>query len=195
MKPIAIDFNQSSYNSHIEDIGRAEALLLKLVDEFEQLTGNEPEDLQEFLKDPYVFTGELITQGIKVEGMELSLEKRLFLKDVDLSQLHKTYEELTLKVKEAELTLHDFDNNYKIKDSVLSDIKETYTVFAETKAEQSFYKRLDALVRAYNDVHAHLKGKGLTPNVNGFVIARNDLTGVKVNTQAFKLISRTLNRT
>ena len=195
MKPIAIDFNQSGYNSHIEDIGRAEALLLKLVDEFEQLTGNEPEDLQEFLKDPYVYTGELITNGIKVEGMELSLEKRLFLKDVDLSQLHKTYEELTQKVKEAELTLHDFDDNYKIKESVLSDIKETYTVFAETKAEQSFYKQLDALVRAYNDVHAHLKGKGLTPNVNGFVIARNDLTGVKVNTQAFKLISRTLNRT
>ena len=62
MKPIAIDFNQSGYNSHIEDIGRAEALLIKLVDEFEQLTGNEPEDLQEFLKDPYVYTGELITQ-------------------------------------------------------------------------------------------------------------------------------------
>lgn len=194
MKPIAIDFNQSAFNRHIEDIYKAEAMLLKLVDEFEQLTGKQPEDLQEFLNDPYTYTGELITEGVKVEGLDLSLDKKLFLKDVDLKPLHHTYEELVRKVKEAELTLRDFNDDYKVKESVLKDIELTYTTYAVSKAEQSFYKRLEALIDAYNECHSHLKEKGLTTNVNGFLIGRTDLNGIRLNTQAFKLVARTLNR-
>jgi tryptophan synthase beta subunit len=97
-------------------------------------------------------------------------------------------------VKEAELTLLDFTPDYKVKEEVLKDIQETYTTYAVTKAEKDFHKRLEALVEAYNGIHSHLKGKGLTPNVMGFLMGRTDLEGIKVNTQAFKLISRSLNR-
>mgnify|MGYP005993985111 CR=1 FL=1 len=194
MKPIAIDFNQSGFNRHIEDIYKAEAMLLKIVDEFERLTGKQPEDLQEFLNDPYTYTGELLTQGVKVEGLDLSLDKKLFLKDIDLKSIHSAYDQLKQVVKEAELTLLDFTPEYKVKEEVLKDIQETYTTYAVTKAEKDFHKRLEALVEAYNGIHSHLKGKGLTPNVMGFLMGRTDLEGIKVNTQAFKLISRSLNR-
>ena len=77
-----IDFNQSGYNAHQKDINKAEAVLLELVSSFKELVGNEPQDLEEFLKDPYTYTGELLTQGVKVEGLDLSLDKKLFLKDI-----------------------------------------------------------------------------------------------------------------
>ena len=189
-----IDFNQSGYNAHLKDIQNAEAVLLELVSEFKELVGNEPQDLEEFLKDPYTYTGELLTQGVKVEGLDLSLDKKLFLKDLDLKSIHSAFEKLKQVVKEAELTLLDFTPEYKVKEAVLKDIKETYTTYAVTKAEKDFHKRLEALVEAYNDIHSHLKEKGLTPNVMGFLIGRNDLEGIRVNTQAFKLISRSLNR-
>ena len=190
----AIDFNQTGFNSHIEDVYKAETLLLKLIDEFSNLAGAEPEDLQAFLNDPFVYTGELVTEGIKIEGMDLSLDKRLFLKDVNLQPLQDTYEELKNQVKVAELTLLDFDNDFKVKESVKKEIETTYTTYAVTKAEKDFHKRLEALVEAYNGIHSHLKGKGVTPNVMSFLIGRSDLEGIKVNTQAFKLISRSLNR-
>lgn len=189
-----IDFNQSGYNAHLKDIRNTEAVLLELVNEFKKLVGNEPKDLEEFLKDPYTYTGELITEGVKVEGLDLSLDKKLFLKDIDLKSIHSAYDQLKKVVQEAELTLLDFTPEYKVKEEVLKDIKDTYTTFAVTKAEKDFYKRLEALVEAYNGVRSHLKEKGLTPNVNGFLLGRNDLEGVRVNTQAFKLVSRTLNR-
>jgi len=189
-----IDFNQSGYNAHLKDIQTAEAVLLELVSEFKELVGNEPQDLEEFLKDPYTYTGELLTQGVKVEGLDLSLDKKLFLKDIDLKTIHSAYDQLKQVVKEAELTLLDFTPDYKVKEEVLKDIQETYTTYAVTKAEKDFHKRLEALVEAYNGIHSHLKGKGLTPNVMGFLMGRTDLEGIKVNTQAFKLISRSLNR-
>ena len=77
-----IDFNQSGYNAHQKDINKAEAVLLELVSSFKELVGNEPQDFEEFLKDPYTYTGELLTQGVKVEGLDLSLDKKLFLKDI-----------------------------------------------------------------------------------------------------------------
>ena len=189
-----IDFNQSGYNAHYKDIQNAEAVLLELVSSFKELVGNEPQDLEEFLKDPYTYTGELLTQGVKVEGLDLSLDKKLFLKDIDLKTIHSAYDQLKQVVKEAELTLLDFTPDYKVKEEVLKDIQETYTTYAVTKAEKDFHKRLETLVEAYNGIHSHLKGKGLTPNVMGFLLGRSDLEGVKVNTQAFKLISRSLNR-
>ena len=189
-----IDFNQSGYNAHLKDIQTAEAVLLELVSEFKELVGNEPQDLEEFLKDPYTYTGELLTQGVKVEGLDLSLDKKLFLKDIDLKTIHSAYDQLKQVVKEAELTLLDFTPDYKVKEEVLKDIQETYTTYAITKAEKEFHKRLEALVESYNGIHFHLKGKGLTPNVMSFLIGRSDLEGIKVNTQAFKLISRSLNR-
>ena len=189
-----IDFNQSGYNAHQKDIQNAEAVLLELVNEFKNLVGNEPQDLEEFLKDPYTYTGELLTQGVKVEGLDLSLDKKLFLKDIDLKTIHSAYDQLKQVVKEAELTLLDFTPDYKVKEEVLKDIQETYTTYAVTKAEKEFHKRLEALVESYNGIHFHLKGKGLTPNVMSFLIGRSDLEGIKVNTQAFKLISRSLNR-
>lgn len=189
-----IDFNQSGYNAHLKDINTAEAVLLELVNEFKKLVGNEPKDLEEFLKDPYTYTGELITEGVKVEGLDLSLDKKLFLKDIDLKSIHSAYDQLKKVVQEAELTLLDFTPEYKVKEEVLKDIKDTYTTYAVTKAEKDFYKRLESLVDAYNGVHIHLKEKGLTPNVYGFLIGRTDLEGVRVNTQAFKLVSRSLNR-
>ena len=189
-----IDFNQSGYNAHQKDINKAEAVLLELVSEFKELVGNEPQDLEEFLKDPYTYTGELLTQGVKVEGLDLSLDKKLFLKDIDLKTIHSAYDQLKQVVKEAELTLLDFTPDYKVKEEVLKDIQETYTTYAVTKAEKDFHKRLEALVESYNGIHSHLKGKGLTPNVMGFLMGRTDLEGIKVNTQAFKLISRSLNR-
>jgi hypothetical protein len=189
-----IDFNQSGYNAHLKDIQTAEAVLLELVSEFKELVGNEPQDLEEFLKDPYTYTGELLTQGVKVEGLDLSLDKKLFLKDIDLKTIHSAYDQLKQVVKEAELTLLDFTPDYKVKEEVLNDIQETYTTYAVTKAEKDFHKRLEALVESYNGIHFHLKGKGLTPNVMSFLIGRSDLEGIKVNTQAFKLISRSLNR-
>jgi hypothetical protein len=189
-----IDFNQSGYNAHLKDIQNAEAVLLELVSSFKELVGNEPQDLEGFLKDPYTYTGELLTQGVKVEGLDLSLDKKLFLKDIDLKPIHSAYDQLKKVVQEAELTLLDFTPEYKVKEEVLKDIKETYTTYAVTKAEKDFHKRLEALEEAYNGVHSHLKGKGLTPNVMGFLIGRSDLEGVKVNTQAFKLVSRSLNR-
>lgn len=189
-----IDFNQSGYNAHQKDINKAEAVLLELVSSFKELVGNEPQDLEEFLKDPYTYTGELLTQGVKVEGLDLSLDKKLFLKDIDLKTIHSAYDQLKQVVKEAELTLLDFTPDYKVKEEVLKDIQETYTTYAITKAEKEFHKRLEALVESYNGIHFHLKGKGLTPNVMSFFIGRSDLEGIKVNTQAFKLISRSLNR-
>ena len=189
-----IDFNQSGYNAHQKDINKAEAVLLELVSSFKELVGNEPQDLEEFLKDPYTYTGELLTQGVKVEGLDLSLDKKLFLKDIDLKTIHSAYDQLKQVVKEAELTLLDFTPDYKVKEEVLNDIQETYTTYAVTKAEKDFHKRLEALVESYNGIHFHLKGKGLTPNVMSFLIGRSDLEGIKVNTQAFKLISRSLNR-
>lgn len=189
-----IDFNQSGYNAHQKDIHNAEAVLLELVSSFKELVGNEPQDLEEFLKDPYTYTGELLTQGVKVEGLDLSLDKKLFLKDIDLKTIHSAYDQLKQVVKEAELTLLDFTPDYKVKEEVLKDIQETYTTYAITKAEKEFHKRLEALVESYNGIHFHLKGKGLTPNVMSFLIGRSDLEGIKVNTQAFKLISRSLNR-
>lgn len=189
-----IDFNQSGYNAHLKDIQNAEAVLLELVNEFKGLVGSDPEEFNEFLKDPYTYTGELLTQGVKVEGLDLSLDKKLFLKDIDLKTIGLTYERLNQMVKEAELTLLDFTPDYKVKEEVLKDIQETYTTYAITKAEKDFHKRLEALEEAYNGVHSHLKGKGLTPNVMSFLIGRSDLEGIKVNTQAFKLISRSLNR-
>ena len=189
-----IDFNQSGYNAHQKDINKAEAVLLELVSSFKELVGNEPQDLEEFLKDPYTYTGELLTQGVKVEGLDLSLDKKLFLKDIDLKTINSAYDQLKQVVKEAELTLLDFTPDYKVKEEVLKDIQETYTTYAITKAEKDFHKRLETLVEAYNGIHSHLKGKGLTPNVMGFLIGRSDLEGIKVNTQAFKLISRSLNR-
>ena len=189
-----IDFNQSGYNAHLKDIRNTEAVLLELVNEFKKLVGHEPQDFEEFIQDPYTYTGELITQGVKVEGLDLSLDKKLFLKDIDLKSIHSVYDQLKKAVQEAELTLLDFTPEYKVKEQVLKDIQETYTTYAVTKAEKDFYKRLEALVEAYNGVHSHLKGKGLTPNVNGFLLGRSDLEGVRVNTQAFKLVSRTLNR-
>jgi|GEM_PF-6397212 len=189
-----IDFNQSGYNAHLKDIQNTEAVLLELVNEFKNLVGNEPQDFVEFLKDPYTYTGELITEGVKVEGLDLSLDKKLFLKDIDLKPIHSAYDQLKQVVKEAELTLLDFTPEYKVKEEVLKDIKETYTTYAVTKAEKDFHKCLETLVEAYNGVHSHLRGKGLTPNVNSFLIGRTDLEGVKVNTQAFKLVSRSLNR-
>ena len=189
-----IDFNQSGYNAHLKDIRNTEAVLLELVNEFKKLVGNEPKDLEEFLKDPYTYTGELVTEGVKVEGLDLSLDKKLFLKDIDLKSIDSAYEQLKENVKEAELTLLDFTPEYKVKEEVLKDIKDTYTTYAVTKAEKDFHKRLESLVDANNGVHIHLKEKGLTPNVNGFLIGRTDLEGVKVNTQAFKLVSRSLNR-
>ena len=189
-----IDFNKSGYTAHLKDIQTAEAVLLELVNEFKGLVGNEPQDLEEFLKDPYTYTGERLTQGVKVEGLDLSLDKKLFLKDIDLKSIHSAYDQLKQVVKEAELTLLDFTPEYKVKEQVLKDIQETYTTYAVTKAEKDFYKRLEALVEAYNGVYSHLKGKGLTPSVNGFLMGRSDLEGVRVNTQAFKLVSRSLNR-
>ena len=189
-----IDFNQSGYNAHLKDIQNAEAVLLELVNEFKKLVGHEPQDFVEFIQDPYTYTGELITEGVKVEGLDLSLDKKLFLKDIDLKTIHSAYDQLKKVVQEAELTLLDFTPEYRIKDEVLKDIQETYTTYAVTKAEKDFHKRLEALEEAYNGVHSHLKGKGLTPNVMGFLIGRSDLEGVKVNTQAFKLVSRSLNR-
>ena len=189
-----IDFNQSGYTAHLKDIQNAEAVLLELVNEFKGLVGHEPQDFEEFLKDPYTYTGELLTQGVKVEGLDLSLDKKLFLKDIDLKTIGLTYERLNQMVKEAELTLLDFTPDYKVIEEVLKDIQETYTTYAITKAEKDFHKRLEALEEAYNGVHSHLKGKGLTPNVMSFLIGRSDLEGIKVNTQAFKLISRSLNR-
>ena len=189
-----IDFNQSGYNAHQKDIQNAEAVLLELVSSFKELVGNEPQDLEEFLKDPYTYTGELLTQGVKVEGLDLSLDKKLFLKDIDLKTIHSAYDQLKQVVKEAELTLLDFTPDYKVKEEVLKDIQETYTTYAITKAEKDFHKRLETLVEAYNGIHSHLKGKGLTPNVMGFLIGRSDLEGIRVNTQAFKLVSRSLNR-
>ena len=189
-----IDFNQSGYNAHLKDINTAEAVLLELVNEFKKLVGHEPQDFEEFIQDPYTYTGELITEGVKVEGLDLSLDKKLFLKDIDLKPIHSVYDQLKKVVQEAELTLLDFTLEYKVKEEVLKDIQETYTTYAVTKAEKDFYKRLEALAEAYNGVHLHLKGKGLTPNVNGFLLGRGDLEGVRVNTQAFKLVSRTLNR-
>ena len=189
-----IDFNQSGYTAHLKDIQNAEAVLLELVNEFKGLVGHEPQDFEEFLKDPYTYTGELLTQGVKVEGLDLSLDKKLFLKDIDLKTIGLTYERLNQMVKGAELTLLDFTPDYKVKEEVLKDIQETYTTYAITKAEKDFHKRLEALVEAYNGIHSHLKGKGLTPNVMSFLIGRSDLEGIKVNTQAFKLISRSLNR-
>ena len=131
---------------------------------------------------------------MKVEGLDLSLDKKLFLKDIDLKTIHSAYDQLKQVVKEAELTLLDFTPDYKVKEEVLKDIQETYTTYAITKAEKEFHKRLEALVESYNGIHFHLKGKGLTPNVMSFLIGRSDLEGIKVNTQAFKLISRSLNR-
>jgi len=189
-----IDFNQSGYNAHQKDIQNAEAVLLELVSSFKELVGNDPQDLEEFLKDPYTYTGELLTQGVKVEGLDLSLDKKLFLKDINLKTIHSVYDQLKQVVKEAELTLLDFTPDYKVKEEVLKDIQETYTTYAITKAEKDFHKRLEALVESYNGIHFHLKGKGLTPNVMSFLIGRSDLEGIKVNTQAFKLISRSLNR-
>ena len=189
-----IDFNQSGYNAHLKDIQNAEAVLLELVNEFKKLVGHEPQDFEEFIQDPYTYTGELITEGVKVEGLDLSLDKKLFLKDIDLKPIHSAYDQLKKVVQEAELTLLDFTPEYRIKDEVLKDIQETYTTYAVTKAEKDFHKRLEALEEAYNGVHSHLKGKGLTPNVMGFLIGRSDLEGVKVNTQAFKMVSRSLNR-
>ena len=189
-----IDFNQSGYTAHLKDIQNAEAVLLELVNEFKGLVGHEPQDFEEFLKDPYTYTGELLTQGVKVEGLDLSLDKKLFLKDIDLKAIHIAYNQLKQVVKEAELTLLDFTPDYKVKEEVLKDIQETYTTYAITKAEKEFHKRLEALVESYNGIHIHLKGKGLTPNVMSFLIGRSDLEGIKVNTQAFKLISRSLNR-
>jgi len=189
-----IDFNQSGYNAHLKDIQNAEAVLLELVNEFKKLVGHEPQDFEEFIQDPYTYTGELITEGVKVEGLDLSLDKKLFLKDIDLKSIHSAYDQLKKNVKEAELTLLDFTPEYKVKEEVLKDIKETYTTYAVTKAEKDFHKCLETLVEAYNSVHSHLRGKGLTPNVNSFLIGRTDLEGVKVNTQAFKLVSRSLNR-
>ena len=189
-----IDFNQSGYNAHLKDINTAEAVLLELVNEFKKLVGHEPQDFEEFIQDPYTYTGELLTQGVKVEGLDLSLDKKLFLKDIDLKTIHSAYDQLKKVIQEAELTLLDFTPEYKVKEEVLKDIQETYTTYAVTKAEKDFYKRLETLVEAYNGVHSHLKGKGLTPNVNGFLLGRSDLEGVRVNTQAFKLVSRTLNR-
>ena len=189
-----IDFNQSGYNAHLKDINTAASVLLELVNEFKKLVGHEPQDFEEFIQDPYTYTGELITEGVKVEGLDLSLDKKLFLKDIDLKPIHSVYDQLKKVVQEAELTLLDFTLEYKVKEEVLKDIQETYTTYAVTKAEKDFYKRLEALAEAYNSVHSHLKGKGLTPNVNGFLLGRSDLEGVRVNTQAFKLVSRTLNR-
>ena len=189
-----IDFNQSGYNAHLKDINTAEAVLLELVNEFKKLVGHEPQDFEEFLQDPYTYTGELITEGVKVEGLNLSLDKKLFLKDIDLKSIHSVYDQLKKAVQEAELTLLDFTPEYKVKEEVLKDIQETYTTYAVTKAEKDFYKRLETLAEAYNSVHSHLKEKGLTPSVNGFLMGRSDLEGVRVNTQAFKLVSRTLNR-
>ena len=122
-----IDFNQSGYNAHQKDINKAEAVLLELVSSFKELVGNEPQDLEEFLKDPYTYTGELLTQGVKVEGLDLSLDKKLFLKDIDLKTIHSAYDQLKQVVKEAELTLLDFTPDYKVKEEVLNDIQETYT--------------------------------------------------------------------
>jgi len=189
-----IDFNQSGYNAHLKDIQNAEAVLVELVNEFKKLVGHEPQDFEEFIQDPYTYTGELITEGVKVEGLDLSLDKKLFLKDIDLKPIHSAYDQLKKAVQEAELTLLDFTPEYKVKEEVLKDIQETYTTYAVTKAEKDFHKRLEALEEAYNGVHSHLRGKGLTPNVMGFLIGRSDLEGVKVNTQAFKLVSRSLNR-
>lgn len=108
-----IDFNQSGYNAHQKDINIAEAVLLELVSSFKELVGNEPQDLEEFLKDPYTYTGELLTQGVKVEGLDLSLDKKLFLKDIDLKTINSAYDQLKQVVKEAELTLLDFTPDYK----------------------------------------------------------------------------------
>ena len=67
-----IDFNQSGYNAHQKDINNAEAVLLELVSSFKELVGKEPQDLEEFLKDPCTYTGELLTQGVKVAGLKVS---------------------------------------------------------------------------------------------------------------------------
>lgn len=119
-----IDFNQSGFDAHLKDIQKAEAVLLELVSKFKELVGYEPKDFEDFIKDPYTYTGELITQGVKVEGMELSLEKKLFLKDINLKTIHTVYEEL----------------NKVVKEEVLKDIKDTYTTYAVTKGEKDFHK-------------------------------------------------------
>ena len=143
-----IDFNQSGFDAHPKDIQKAEAVLLDLVSKFKELVVYEPKDFEDFIKDPYTYTGELITQGVKVEGLELSLEKKLFLKDINLKTIHTAYEELNKVTKEAELNLNDFTPEYKVKEEVLKDIKDTYTTYAVTKAEKDFHKRLEALVEA-----------------------------------------------
>ena len=77
---------------------------------------------------------------------------------------------------------------------MLEELKVTYTTYAETKAEKDLHRQLEALVSAYNTIHHHMKDKGLTPSVNTLIINRSDLQGVRVNTQAFKIIARSLNR-
>lgn len=189
-----IDFNQSGYDSHLKDINKAEAVLLELIASFKELVGNEPQDFNEFIKDPYTYTGELLTSKVKVEGMELSLDKKLFLTDIDLSKIHSTYTTLKEVCTESEITLLDFTPEYKVKESVLEEMKVTYTTYAETKAEKELHKHLEALVGSYNTIHHHMKDKGLTPSVMQLLIGRTDLQGVRINTQAFKIIARSLNR-
>jgi hypothetical protein len=189
-----IDFNQSGYDSHLKDINKAEAVLLELIASFKELVGNEPQDFNEFIKDPYTYTGELLTSKVKVEGMELSLDKKLFLTDIDLSKIHSTYTTLKEVCTESEITLLDFTPEYKVKESVLEEMKVTYTTYAETKAEKELHKHLEALVGSYNTIHHHMKDKGLTPSVMQLFIGRTDLKGVRINTQAFKIIARSLNR-
>ena len=176
-----IDFNQSGYDSHLKDINKAEAVLLELIASFKELVGNEPQDFNEFIKDPYTYTGELLTSKVKVEGMELSLDKKLFLTDIDLSKIHSTYTTLKEVCTESEITLLDFTPEYKVKESVLEEMKVTYTTYAETKAEKELHKHLEALVGSYNTIHHHMKDKGLTPSVMQLFIGRTDLKGVRLS--------------
>ena len=189
-----IDFNTSGFNSHLKDIQKAEAVLLELIAAFKEQVGNEPQDFTEFIKDPYTYTGELLTNAVKVEGIELTLDKKLFLTDIDLSVIHNTYSTLKEACAVSEVNLLDFTPDYKVSEAVLEELKVTYTTYAETKAEKDLHKQLEALVSAYNTIHHHMKDKGLTPSVNTLIINRSDLQGVRVNTQAFKIIARSLNR-
>ena len=103
-----IDFNTSGFNSHLKDIQKAEAVLLELITAFKEQVGNEPQDFNEFIKDPYTYTGELLTNAVKVEGIELTLDKKLFLTDIDLSAIHNTYSALKEACANSEVNLLDF---------------------------------------------------------------------------------------
>ena len=172
-----IDFNTSGFNSHLKDIQKAEAVLLELIAAFKEQVGNEPQDFNEFIKDPYTYTGELLTNAVKVEGIELTLDKKLFLTDIDLSVIHNTYSTLKEACAVSEVNLLDFTPDYKVSEAVLEELKVTYTTYAETKAEKDLHKQLEALVSAYNTIHHHMKDKGLTPSVNTLIINRSDLQG------------------